>query len=331
MQESRDELIQTLKLRLATIVDVDVIGDIINIVTYELNNYDVTKKTTEIIPYADDNERVLKSFLACLVVEGKSKGTIYQYKRSLIRLFTFLGNKRYDEITTYDIRAWLASIKLTNKKNTHIRNQKCNITPFFTWLYNDGLIDKNPCNPIKPIKVLQEEKSAFTSEDIDTIRSNCKTPFERAVIEFLLSSGIRVMELCNLKLEDVDFEKMTVFVRCGKGGKDRTTFINPVAKKYVSLYLKDCKHKSDYVFTTKFNGKYSTCSIRRITTAISDRSGIHVHPHRFRRTLATDLARKGMEIQEIQKLLGHSNIETTRKYIETTTEKVEASYRQFLA
>ena len=85
------------------------------------------------------------------------------------------------------------------------------------------------------------------------------------------------------------------------------------------------------MFTTKFNGKYSTCSIRRITTAISARSGIHVHPHRFRRTLATDLARKGMAIQEIQKLLGHSNIETTRKYIETTTEKVEASYRQFLA
>lgn len=331
MHDNSEQFIQAMKMRLAAMVDSETAGDIIDVIVYELRDYDIAKKTTEIVPYCDDNEKAIQTFTACLIVEGKSKGTVKQYRYSLKRLFEFLGNKKYDMIVTRDVMAWLASLKVTGCKSISIRNNRSNIMPFFAWLFDNGMIDKNPCDSIKPIKVPSEEKEAFSSEEIDTIRSNCKNDLERALIEFLYASGVRIEEATNLKLEDVDFNSLVVKVKSGKGGKDRTTFINPVARKYVLQYLENNKHKSEYVFTTKYDGKYTPNGFRKITNALTRRCGFHVHPHRFRRTLASDLARKGMPIYEIQKLLGHSSIETTRTYIDIKAEKVEASYRQYVA
>lgn len=328
---AKELFIQAVKAKLAGLVDADTAEKVIDMVTLELKDYDLAKRSTELVVYDDENQRVIKSFLGCLTVEGKSKSTIRQYKYSLQRMFKFLGNRKYSEIGTADIMAWLADLKISGAKSTSVRNQRSNISPFFTWLYHNRMIERNPCDPIKPIKVPSEEKRAFSSEEIDTIRTICKSPFERALVEALLSTGLRINELDNLKLEDVDFDKMVVHVKNGKGGKDRTTFITPVAKKYILKYLVWNKHKSEYVFTSRLGGRYNNNSFGEVMRDMSERCDIHIHPHRFRRTLATDLARKGMPIQEIQKLLGHSKISTTQTYIETRTEQVEASYRQYVA
>lgn len=328
---AKELFIQAIKTKLAYLVDADTAEKVIDMVTLELKDYDLAKRSTELVVYDDENQRVIKSFLGCLTVEGKSKSTIRQYKYSLQRMFKFLGNRKYSEIGTADIMAWLANLKMSGAKSASVRNQRSNISPFFTWLYNNRMIERNPIDPIKPIKVPSEEKRAFSSEEIDTIRTICKSPFERALVEALLSTGLRINELGNLKLEDVDFDKMVVHVKNGKGGKDRTTFITPVAKKYILKYLVWNRHKSEYVFTTRLDGRYNNNSFGEVMRDMSKRCDIHIHPHRFRRTLATDLARKGMPIQEIQKLLGHSKISTTQGYIETSTEKVEASYRQYVA
>ncbi len=328
---AKEQFIQTIKSRLADIVDADTAEKVIDIVTLELKDYDLAKRSTELIVYDDENQRVIKSFLGCLTVEGKSKGTIRQYKYTLQRMFKFLGNRKYSEIGTADIMAWLAGLKMSGMKSSSVRNNRSNVSPFFSWLYTNRMIERNPCDPIKTIKVPSEEKKAFSSEEIDTIRTICQSPYERALVETLLSTGLRINELCNLKLEDVDFDQLVVHVKNGKGGKDRTTFMTPVAKKYLAKYLKWNKHKSEYLFTTRLGGKYSTNGFGYTLRAMSKMCGIHIHPHRFRRTLATDLARKGMPIQEIQKLLGHSKISTTQVYIETSVEKVEASYRQYVA
>lgn len=329
--QAKEQLIQAVKAKLANIIDAGAAEKVIDIVVVELKDYDLTKRSTELIIYDDENQKVIKSFLGCLMVEGKSKGTIRQYKYTLQRMFKFLGNRKYSEIGTADIMAWLAQMKLSGVKSATVRNQRSNVSPFFTWLYNNRMIERNPIDPIKPIKVPSEEKRAFSSEEIDTIRTICKSPFERALVETLLSSGLRINELGNLKHEDVDFDQLVVHVKQGKGGKDRTTFITQVAKKYLVKYLKWNKHKSEYVFTSRLGGRYNNNSFGEVMREMSKRCDIHIHPHRFRRTLATDLARKGMPIQEIQKLLGHSKISTTQGYIETSTEKVEASYRQYVA
>ena len=327
----KEQFIRNMKMRLATMTDSELANDILDMIVYELQDYDLAKRSTELVVYEQDNDKIIKSYVACLGVEGKSKKTAYQYRAAIKRMFAFLGNKKYDKVTAYDIRAWLASIKMSGCKNTTLSNYRNYIKAFYGWLYTESLIEKNPCDPIKPIKVPEEEKHAFSSEEIDTIRSNCDNLKERALIEFSLASGLRAAEICNLKIEDVDFDKLIVHVKAGKGNKDRTVFINPVARKYVLKYIEDNKYKSVYVFTSKRGNKYSTSGFERIMQKMTKRCGFHVHLHRFRRTLASDLARKGMPIQEIQKLLGHTSIETTRKYIDTRTESVEASYRQYVA
>lgn len=331
MEKDRNDFIKAVQLHLINVVDSDTVSAIVDAISYELKDYDIVKKTTEIVVYDDDNNKILKSFLSCLIVEGKSKKTINQYKCSIKRLFDFCGNKRYDKITAFDIRAWLAKCKLGGVKNVTLCNLKNYITPFFAWMFNEGMIEKNPCSTIRPIKVPIEEKEAFSSVEIDTIRSNCANDFERALIEFLYASGMRIEEVSDVKLENIDFNALVVNVKGGKGDKDRTTFINPVARKYITKYLESNKHTSEYLFTSRLGDKYTACGLRRVTTKLTKRCGFRVHPHRFRRTLASDLAKKGMQIQEIQKLLGHTSIETTKKYIDTRMEKVEASYRQYVA
>lgn len=331
MHNNKEQFIRSIQMRLALIVDADKAAEILGVIAYELRDYNMEKATTEIVPYDDDNDKIIKAYMACLIVEGKSKGTVLQYQRTAKRLFEFLGNKKFDTVTTLDIRSWLASLKLSGCKNVTINNQQNNVSAFFTWLFNEEMITKNPCSTIKQVKVPEEEKKAFTSDEVDTVRSNCDGLYERALVETLLSSGLRVAELCSLKTADIDFAKLTVYVKNGKGGKDRTTFITPVARKYLLSYIDNNKHKSDYVFTTKYGSKYTPYGIRKTTEKLSKKCGFRVHPHRFRRTLATDLARKGMPIQEIQRLLGHSSISVTRKYIETRIEQVEASYRQYVA
>ena len=331
MAESGDRFIQTMRMRLTEIVDAETASTILDAMCYELRDYEITRKSTEIVPYECDNIKVIKSYIACIIVEGKAKSTAKQYCYHIKKMFDFLGNKRYDEITSRDIMTWLASLKIKGNNNRTVSNNRNCVSAFFKWLFRESLIEKNPLDSIQTIKVPEEELKAFSSEEIDTIRSNCKKPVERAMVEMLLSSGLRVSELCNLKLEDIDFNSLTIYVKCGKGGKDRTTYFTPVARKYLKKYLNENKHKSEYVFTNHCGNQYTPSGIRHITTDLAERCQIHIHPHRFRRTLATDLAEKGMPIQEIQKLLGHTSIETTRKYIEVRKKKIEASYRQYVA
>lgn len=331
MADNGDRFIQAMRMRLAEIVDAETASTILDAMCYELRDYEITRKSTEIVPYEGDNVKVIKSYIACIIVEGKAKSTAKQYHYHIKKMFDFLGNKRYDEITSRDIMTWLASLKIKGNNNRTVSNNRNCVSAFFKWLYRESLIEKNPLDSIQTIKVPEEELKAFSSEEVDTIRSACKKPVERAMVEMLLSSGLRVSELCNLKLEDIDFNGLTIYVKCGKGGKDRTTYFTPVARKYLRKYLKDNRHESEYVFTNHFGNQYTPGGIRRKTSDLAERCQIHIHPHRFRRTLATDLAEKGMPIQEIQKLLGHTSIETTRKYIEVRKRKIEASYRQYVA
>lgn len=331
MAENGERFIQSMRMRLAEIVDAETASTILDVMCYELKDYELTKKSTEIVPYDGDNIKVLKSYMACLIVEGKSKSTAKQYCYALKKMFEFLGNKKYDEITSRDIMTWLASLKLRGNKSRTVSNNRNYASAFFKWMYRERLIERNPFDSIQTIKVPEEELKAFSSEEIDTIRSACEAPVERAMVEILLSSGLRVSELCNLKLEDIDFNGLTIYVKNGKGGKDRTTYFTPVARKYLKKYLEQNKHKSEYAFTNHFGDQYTPSGVRHKTTDLAERCKIHIHPHRFRRTLATDLAEKGMPIQEIQKLLGHTSIETTRKYIEVRKKKIEASYRQYVA
>ena len=333
MSDYRDQFLQTVQQMLVPIIDDStLVGVISDKITIALNDYEITERCTELGPLDSINEKLIKRYCACLAVDGKSEKTIYQYRRSITLLSDFL-NKPFPEMKTYDIRFYLATEKERGISERSLENTRANLSAFFQWLTMDEVIEKNPMLRIKPIKYDDEIKEAFSDVEIDKLRTACISDKERALIEFLLSTGVRVTELCEMNVTDIDMRNLTVHVRHGKGGKERFSYTTAVAAEWLNRYLLNRQElTSNYLFCNANHERIRSGGIRFILNRIAKRAGVsNVHPHRFRRTFATGLANRGMDTREIQKLLGHSNINTTLEYICTDTEGVKASYRKYIA
>ena len=308
--------------------DIELVSDEMAIA---LRDYNVTKNITELVKYDGANELIVKRYKACMVISGKSPKTIAAYERTVKILFRTL-QKNYTDMTVSDLRYFLALEKSRGVSNRTLENTRIQISAFFTWLLDEELIGKNPCRQIAKIKYEAKVRLPFSSVELDAIRSACRTKKERAIVEFLLSTGMRVSELCTICLSDINFDTLSIKVREGKGSKQRTVFMNELAKKHVIDYLTDRGISGEYLFYNKKKEPLNPGGVRFILKTIEERAGItNVHPHRFRRTFATGLANRGMEIQEIGKLLGHANINTTMEYVYTSDEKVMHSYRKYIA
>lgn len=331
MSDYRQQIIRAMEESLISVFDADSVEVISRKLTTVLSEYEVVKRCTDVVVYDDDNDRMIKRYCACLVVDGKSKNTIYAYQCTLRRFSEFIG-KKLTEISAYDIRYYLACCKENGLENSTIENARSNLSAFFQWMADEEIIAKNPCASIKPIKCPDKERFPFTSVELDALRHACNRPKERAIIELLVSSGIRVAELANMDVTDIDFHERTVHVRNGKGGKDRTTYMSDVAKVHLQKYLSTRKDDNVALISNKNYQRICTGGIRRVLNAVAKRANVsNVHPHRFRRTFATSMARRGMPVQEIQKLLGHTSLQTTMKYVCVDDTKVKASYGQYIA
>ena len=307
------------------------IGIVSDEMTIALRDYDLTKRVTDLVKYDGVNELILKRYKACLVIVGRSPKTIAQYERTIKKLFITL-QKNYTDMTVSDLRYFLAYEKSRGVSNRTLENTRVHISAFFTWLLDEELINKNPCRPIAPIRFTKEVKLPFSAVEIDAIRLACKNKKERAIIEFLLASGVRVSELCSIRLSDINFDTLAVIVREGKGSKQRTVYINDLASKHLVEYLTSRNVYGDYLFYNKKKEPLNPGGVRFLLKEIENRAGINnVHPHRFRRTFATGLANRGMDIQEIGKLLGHANLNTTLTYVYSSEEKIRTSYLKYTA
>ena len=296
-----------------------------------LDDYELTERCTDLAPLDDFNERTLKRYVACLMIDGKSPRTAYQYRRTCQRLSDLTG-KRFDEVGPYDIRMMLAQHMERGLKASSIENQRANLSAFFQWLHNEEIIDRNPVARIAPIKITREVRKAFSEVEIDALRSGCRSHKERAILEFLLATGVRVSEAASMSVSDISTEAMTVHVRYGKGSKERITYISDVALKHLLSYLHSRKETGSALFYNKNHEALTTDGIGYILKSIASRASVdNVHPHRFRRTFASGLAKRGMPVQEIQMLMGHANINTTMVYIAMDDTQLAASYKRHTA
>lgn len=328
---SRNNFIKSVETALVGRLEPETFDLVIATVIKQLNDYEITERCTDVAIYNDANERIMKRYCACLMVDGKSEKTIYQYRLTMSKLATFIG-KPYTEIDVYDIRYYLACEKERGVSDRTLENIRANLSAFFQWMTLEELIQKNPCLNIKPIKYKDEVRVPFSDVELDSIRSACKSLRERALIEVLLTSGVRVSELAGMEIGDIDFQTLTVHVKHGKGNKERITFINNVAKTYLQKYLLSRTETISALFCNARHTPLNSNGIRYILKEIEEQSGVsNVHPHRFRRTFATSLANRGMKVQEIQKLLGHKNIATTMEYVCTDEQAIKISYQQFIA
>lgn len=299
-----------------------IIDDIIPVLNdYSLSSY---KNITD-TEYP--TEQLISLYTDAISVEGKSPKTVDQYRRILTRLYNDT-NTPLDKINVFQIRTWLINMQKTCSART-VENYRSYLSAFYQWLMKEKLITKNPISNVAPIKYLDEVIPIFTEIYIDMLRTACKTPRERAELELLLCSGIRATELCGLNRQDMDFNSLTGIVK-GKGNKQRIIYINEICKKYLLAYLESRTDEEECLFISRIHKRLSKESLRSDMTKLGERAGIKdVHPHRFRRTFATNLSKKGMNTRAIQKLMGHTDINTTMVYVTLDDEMLKNEYHHY--
>lgn len=298
-----------------------------------LNNYDITKKETSLQNRADDLCRELQDFVIAKKVEGMSDGTIKLYYRSISH-FLFYANKPVEDITTGDILAFLHSYQATRKvKDITLDNTRIHISAFYNWLVNSDYIDKNPCKKIKPIKHEKNTRHPLTAIQMEKLRNSCTNLRDKAIIEFLYATACRVGELVIIKKSDVDFDRKEVHL-FGKGKKHRLSYLNARAVVALQAYLTSREDDSDYLFVglKRPHEQLSTRSVELLLKKYGQKAGIDAKctPHVIRHTTATDAINKGMPVEQLQKLLGHEQIETSLHYAKVSSDIVKLDHQKYI-
>ena len=296
------------------------------------------------------NEQFLKRFIAAKMVKGCTKNTIRMYGKEIGKILRKFS-KSCTEITTDDIRVYIAyRIAQDGISKVTANNELRFLRTFFGWLSDECLIPKNPMTRVEVIKEDKKKKPAFSDIECEKIRSACRTEMETAIIEVLLSTGCRVSELCKMRIDEMHNGEIIVH---GKGNKDRIVYLNARAEIALQKYLGTRKDTNPYIFPPGMNAtgksganhnKLWYTDPKAIGDGIRDKSGIEqtvrrigkianvddVHPHRFRRTCATFALRRGMPIELVSKMLGHSQITTTQIYLDLSDAELEAAHRKYV-
>lgn len=309
----------------------DSIQQVLSCLDLAVYNYDISQKNTELISYNFELPSVVKTFIVCKSVEGYSKGTLYNYKIILSRFFTTI-KKTPEQITTNDIRVYL----YTYQQERHVSNRSLDkvrsaIAAFYNWLMLEGYVDKNPTATLSPIKYEKKPKAYCTQMDLEYLRRSCKTLKQKAILEFLYSTGCRVGELVVLKKSDIDWENKTVHL-FGKGQKHRTSFLNAKAEVALKDYLLERNDNNEWLFVSdrKPYNQMHVSGVQKIIREIAKRANNNVAKkvtcHTLRHTCATTLANNDANLISIQKILGHSNIGVTMNYIHMSNDTVYADH-----
>ena len=305
-----------------------------NVLIIQFQNIEITVLTDEIKKKEEQNtnEKFINSFLSAKEIEGCSQRTISYYKENIQRLISKL-EKPIKGITTEDIRNYLSNYKETNNcGSVTIDNIRRVFSSFFAWLEDEDYIIKSPVRRIHKVKTALIIKETFTDENIEKMRDECKNIRNLAIIELLISTGMRVGELVNLNIEDLNFEDRSCVVQ-GKGNKQREVYFDARTKIHLMQYLNIRKddNKALFVSKNKPHQRLSISGIELIVRKIGVKTDVNrVHPHKFRRTLATMAIDKGMPIEQVQKLLGHVKIETTMHYAMVNQNNVKISHRKYI-
>ena len=284
-------------------------------------------------PEPAQNEDYLEMFIHAKQVEGLSERTIAYYRKSVLHMFSVLKTP-VRRITTEQIRAYLADYqKINNCGKSTVDNIRRNISSFFSWLEEEDHILKSPVRRIHKIKTKSTVKETISDEDIERLRDHCEVARDVAIIDLLYSTGMRVGELVNLDISDINFEERECIVY-GKGEKERRVYFDAKAKLHLQQYIETRTDSNPALFVT-LDAPHSRLKISGVEIRLRQLGRklniANIHPHKFRRTMATRAIDKGMPIEQVQKILGHSQIDTTMHYAIVNQNNVKAAHRRFIA
>lgn len=285
------------------------------------------------IKYQYTNEELERKFLSAKDIEGCSAKTLHYYQSTLNKMMSIV-TKHVTQMTTDDLREYLSDYqKINNCSKTNIDNIRRIISSFFSWLEEENYILKSPMRRIHRIKTDQTVKETYSDEDLERLRDNTTNLRDLALIDLLASTGMRVGELVKLNISDIDFENRECVV-FGKGSKERPVYFDARTKIHLKNYLNERTDDNPALFVS-LNKPYTRLNISGVEIRLRHlgrKLGItKVHPHKFRRTLATRAIDKGMPIEQVQQLLGHSKIDTTMHYAMVNQNNVKQSHRKYIS
>lgn len=302
------------------------------VLEHKLWNVEIVNKTVE-DSFDKSNKEFTELFISAKRVEGCSPKTLRYYLATINKMTDTVG-KHITKITTEDLRKYLSDYHEENNcSKSNIDNIRRILSSFFSWLEDEDYILKSPVRRIHKIKSAKTVKETYTDEMLECMRDNCGSLRDLAIIDMLASTGMRVGELVHLNIEDVDFENRECVV-LGKGSKERPVYFDARTKIHLRNYLESRNDDNPALFVSMLKPynrlKISGVEIR--LRKLGQKLDItKVHPHKFRRTLATRAIDKGMPIEQVQKLLGHSKIDTTMQYAMVDQENVKLSHRKYIS
>ena len=293
--------------------------------------------------YAEENQSILETFLSNKQLEGCASSTLYYYKMVISNFLKVVGMPLAD-VTTQDMRNYLTYYQSINDaSNASVDNVRRILNGFFNTINNEGFIPTNPMSRIKHIKQEKKLKKPFTNFEIEQMRGALQNQKERwvsiseyeiirnkAIFELLLSSGIRVRELVQLNKNDIDLNSRT-FTVMGKGSKERECYFSVKAEYYLRQLLNmDTYRENKALFAGRGGNRLLVSGAETMVRELGKVVGIKAHPHKFRRTFATNLINKGVPVEHVKEMLGHTNLDTTMIYAIVDRERVKQSHQRYI-
>lgn len=310
----------------------DQLSQVENALTLVLQKYCITDNVGELVPYSEtESAAIVKHYIVVKTIEGCSERTLKYYRNEITGFFAAM-QKPVSMITTNDIRYYIA-VKLNSGVSKVTADNTLRILrSFFRWAATEEIIKRDPTLPIKKIKADKVIKKPFSEEELEKLRDYMDNTRDKAIMEFLFSTGARVSEVCALNKSDIDFLKEQCIV-FGKGHKERYVFLNAKSIFWLKKYLSERDDNNPALFVS-LDTPHDRLKASAIETRLRDAGrecGVeNVHPHRFRRTAATYALRRGMPVDQVRQMLGHTQIQTTLLYACTDDEDTKTSHRKYV-
>jgi len=325
--EAKADFLRQLEAELAASIPAAQLSVVLATASDVLEGYDMRTAFGNSFAEHDD---LLESYISAMNVQGRSQKTIDRYRYEIQRMMEYVGVPTR-RITVHHLRGYLAAEKKRGIADSTLEGMREIYSAYFNWLQRESLIEKNPTANLGTIKREKKIKKIFSSVDIYNLDQACDNKRDRAILHFLESTGCRISEMTSLNRADVNLASRQCVVH-GKGNKERVVYMSKVACSQLEQYFSERKDDSEALFIGRTGERFQADGVRVMLNKLGRRAKVdHVHPHKFRRTLATNLARHGMPIQEIASILGHDKIDTTMQYVVLDKDNTESSYRRYTA
>ena len=324
-----ENLINDIEQAMLGVLNNEQMSQLRKVLDYTFRDINVSSKNNEV---CSGNSELIDIFLSAKRVEGCSDKSMHYYRSTLNNAIRKIG-KNIRHITTDDLRSYLNDYQLTSgATKVTVDNIRRILSSFFSWLEDEDYIVKSPVRRIHKVKVGKTVKETYSDEALEQMRDHCEGIRDLALIDLLASTGMRVGELVKLNRNDIDFENRECIVT-GKGDKQRRVYFDARTKIHLQRYFAERIDDNPALFVSLL-APYDRLQISGVEIRLR-RLGRElnipkVHPHKFRRTLATMAIDKGMPIEQVQHLLGHQSLDTTLQYAMVNQTNVKMSHRKFI-